>query len=84
MNIVVINDDGWGTAGIRLLAREMTKLGAVTVIAPAARVSVSAAAIPFAVFCIMFFSPLICLCSKRSRAVRCFEVFISLTLPSVF
>ena len=34
MNIVVINDDGWGTAGIRLLAREMTKLGAVTVIAP--------------------------------------------------
>ena len=34
LNIVVINDDGWGTAGIRLLAREMTKLGAVTVIAP--------------------------------------------------
>ena len=34
MNIVVINDDGWGTAGIRLLAKEMTKLGQVTVIAP--------------------------------------------------
>ena len=34
MNIVVVNDDGWGTAGIRLLAREMTKLGKVTVIAP--------------------------------------------------
>jgi 5'-nucleotidase len=34
MNIVVVNDDGWGTAGIRLLAREMTKLGSVTVIAP--------------------------------------------------
>ena len=34
MNIVVVNDDGWGTAGIRLLAREMTKLGHVTVIAP--------------------------------------------------
>ena len=34
MNIVVVNDDGWGTAGIRLLAREMTKLGQVTVICP--------------------------------------------------
>ncbi len=34
MNIVVVNDDGWGTAGIRMLAREMTKLGKVTVIAP--------------------------------------------------
>ena len=34
MNIVVVNDDGWGTAGIRLLAKEMTKLGRVTVICP--------------------------------------------------
>ena len=34
LNIVVVNDDGWGTAGIRLLAKEMTKLGQVTVIAP--------------------------------------------------
>ena len=34
LNIVVVNDDGWGTAGIRLLAKEMTKLGKVTVIAP--------------------------------------------------
>lgn len=34
MNIVVVNDDGWGTAGIRLLAKEMTRLGRVTVIAP--------------------------------------------------
>ncbi len=34
LNIVVVNDDGWGTAGIRLLAKEMTKLGHVTVIAP--------------------------------------------------
>ena len=34
MNIVVVNDDGWCTAGIRLLAKEMTKLGHVTVIAP--------------------------------------------------
>jgi len=34
MNIVVVNDDGWGTAGIRLLAKEMTKLGKVTVVAP--------------------------------------------------
>ena len=34
MNIVVVNDDGWGTAGIRLLTKEMTKLGHVTVIAP--------------------------------------------------
>ena len=34
MNIVVVNDDGGGTAGIRLLAKEMTKLGHVTVIAP--------------------------------------------------
>ena len=34
MNIVVVIDDGWGTAGIRLLAREMTRLGDVTVVAP--------------------------------------------------
>lgn len=34
MNIIVVNDDGWGTAGIRMLAREMTKLGQVTVICP--------------------------------------------------
>lgn len=34
MNIVVVNDDGWGTAGIRLLTQEMTKLGQVTVVAP--------------------------------------------------
>ena len=34
MNIVVVNDDGWGTAGIRMLAKEMTKLGNVYVIAP--------------------------------------------------
>ena len=34
MNILVVNDDGWGTAGIRLLAKEMTKLGHVTVMAP--------------------------------------------------
>ena len=34
MNIVVVNDDGWGTAGIRLLAKEMTRLGRVTVVAP--------------------------------------------------
>ena len=34
MNIVVVNDDGWGTAGIRLLAKEMTRLGHVTVVAP--------------------------------------------------
>lgn len=34
MNILVVNDDGWGTAGIRLLAKEMTRLGHVTVVAP--------------------------------------------------
>ena len=34
MNIIVVNDDDWGTAGNRLLAREMTKLGHVTVICP--------------------------------------------------
>ncbi len=34
VNIIVVNDDGWGTAGIRLLAKEMTKLGHVTVICP--------------------------------------------------
>ncbi|MBQ3633345.1 MAG: 5'/3'-nucleotidase SurE [Paludibacteraceae bacterium] len=34
INIVVVNDDGWGTAGIRMLAKEMTKLGHVTVMAP--------------------------------------------------
>ena len=45
MNIVVVNDDGWGTAGIRLLAKEMTKLGNVTVIAPDGARSGYAAAI---------------------------------------
>ncbi len=34
MNIVVVNDDGWGSAGIRLLAKEMTHMGRVIVIAP--------------------------------------------------
>lgn len=34
MEIVVVNDDGWGTAGIRLLAKEMTKMGHVTVVCP--------------------------------------------------
>lgn len=34
MNILVVNDDGWGTAGIRLLAKEMTRLGHVTVLCP--------------------------------------------------
>ena len=34
INIVVVNDDGWGTAGIRMLAKEMTQLGRVTVMAP--------------------------------------------------
>ena len=34
LNILVVNDDGWGTAGIRLLAKEMTKSGTVTVVAP--------------------------------------------------
>ena len=45
MNIVVVNDDGWGTAGIRLLAKEMTKLGHVTVMAPDGARSGNAAAI---------------------------------------
>jgi len=34
LNILVVNDDGWGTAGIRLLAREMTRMGHVTVVCP--------------------------------------------------
>ena len=34
MEIVVTNDDGWGTKGIRTLVAEMSKLGHVTVIAP--------------------------------------------------
>ena len=34
LNILVVNDDGWGTAGIRLLAKEMTRLGRVTVVCP--------------------------------------------------
>ena len=34
MEIVVTNDDGWGTKGIRTLVTEMSKLGHVTVIAP--------------------------------------------------
>lgn len=34
MEILIVNDDGWGTPGIRLLAQEMSKLGRVTVIAP--------------------------------------------------
>jgi 5'-nucleotidase len=48
LNIVVVNDDGWGTAGIRLLAKEMTKLGKVTVIAPDGPRSGNAAAITVA------------------------------------
>lgn len=34
MEIIVTNDDGWGTKGIRALVAEMSKLGHVTVIAP--------------------------------------------------
>ncbi len=34
MEIVITNDDGWGTAGIRTLVAEMSKLGHVTVVAP--------------------------------------------------
>lgn len=34
MRILITNDDGWGTPGIRLLAEEMSRLGEVTVIAP--------------------------------------------------
>ena len=34
MEILIVNDDGWGTPGIRLLAKEMTRFGHVTVIAP--------------------------------------------------
>ena len=45
MNIVVVNDDGWGTAGIRLLAKEMTRLGQVTVICPDGARSGNAASI---------------------------------------
>lgn len=45
MNIVVVNDDGWGTAGIRLLAKEMTQLGQVTVVCPDGARSGRAAAI---------------------------------------
>lgn len=45
MNILVVNDDGWGTAGIRLLAKEMTKLGHVTVVCPEGARSGKAASI---------------------------------------
>lgn len=34
MEILITNDDGWGTPGIRLLAQEMSRLGHVTVVAP--------------------------------------------------
>lgn len=34
MNIVITNDDGWGSKGIRLLAREMLQFGRVYVVAP--------------------------------------------------
>lgn len=34
MRILITNDDGWGTPGIRMLAEEMSQLGEVTVIAP--------------------------------------------------
>ena len=34
MRILITNDDGWGTPGIRLLAAEMSRLGEVTIIAP--------------------------------------------------
>lgn len=45
LNILVVNDDGWGTAGIRLLAKEMTRLGRVTVVCPDGARSGSGAAI---------------------------------------
>ena len=34
INIVVVNDDGWGAQGIMLLTKLMTQLGHVTVVAP--------------------------------------------------
>jgi len=34
MEILIVNDDGWGAQGIMLLTRLMTKLGHVTVVAP--------------------------------------------------
>lgn len=34
MEIVVTNDDGWGTKGIRTLVEEMSRLGHITVVAP--------------------------------------------------
>lgn len=34
MNILITNDDGWGTPGIQLLTREMSRLGDVYVVAP--------------------------------------------------
>lgn len=34
MHILIVNDDGWGTPGIRMLTEEMTHLGRVTVVAP--------------------------------------------------
>lgn len=34
MEILIVNDDGWGAPGIKLLSRLMTQLGHVTVVAP--------------------------------------------------
>lgn len=34
MNILIVNDDGWGTPGITTLARLMATIGQVTVVAP--------------------------------------------------
>ena len=34
MRILITNDDGWGTPGIRMLAEEMSRLGEVTILAP--------------------------------------------------
>lgn len=34
MHILIVNDDGWGTPGIRMLTEEMCRMGRVTVVAP--------------------------------------------------
>ena len=34
MEILITNDDGWGVQGLMVLARHMTRLGHVTIVAP--------------------------------------------------
>lgn len=74
MNIVVVNDDGWGSAGIRMLAKEMTHLGHVIVIAPDGPRSGSGA-------CISVTTP-ICLKRIEEHDLNGAEVYVTNGTPA--